>query len=232
MNILIKNLHSVQEHIQQAAESAKRDPKDIHLLAVSKQQPAEAIRLLCEAGQTRFGENYVQEALVKMKALSDLPIEWHYIGHLQANKTRDIAEHFSWVHTIDRESIAKRLHDQRPASLPPLQVCIQVNFAQEEQKAGVDADEVLSLAKSILEWPRLQLRGLMVLPPDNITAYDAQLKSFQQLAELQSELQSQLGPQGISLDTLSMGMTHDFKAAIEAGATIVRIGTAIFGARN
>jgi PLP dependent protein len=228
MNILIKNLHAIQEQITQAAQQANRDPNSILLLAVSKQQLAESVRILFEAGQIRFGENYVQEALVKIKALSDLPIEWHYIGHLQANKTRDIAEHFSWVHTIDRESIAKRLHDQRPASLPPLQVCIQVNFAGEDQKAGVDADEVLSLAKHILEMPRLTLRGLMVLPPNDLTKYDEQLKSFKQLADLQSELNSQ----GISIDTLSMGMTHDFKAAIAAGATIVRIGTAIFGGRT
>ncbi len=228
MNTLIEHLHHIKHQIQETAVQANRSPDSVTLLAVSKQQSADTIRTLFNAGQYLFGENYVQEALKKMNVLKDLSIEWHFIGQIQSNKIRDIAQHFSWVHTIDKESTAKRFHDQRPTALPPLQVCIQVNFAHEAQKGGADPKNVLSLAKAILTMPHLKLRGLMVLPPNTLTDYDEQLKSFQQLAELKQTLEKH----GIVLDTLSMGMTHDFKAAIPAGATIVRIGSAIFGSRS
>ena len=164
MNNLIDNLHYIQQQIRDAALAAQRDPNDIQLLAVSKKQLAQDIKTLFEAGQRCFGENYLQEALDKIKVLADLKIEWHFIGRLQANKTRPIAEHFHWVHTVDRPSIATRLNEQRPAHLPPLQICIQVNLAEEQQKAGIAATEVLSLAQHIQQLPRLQLRGLMTLP--------------------------------------------------------------------
>lgn len=228
MNTLIEHLHHIKHQIQETAVQADRSPDSVTLLAVSKQQSADTIRTLFNAGQYLFGENYVQEALKKMNALKELSIEWHFIGQIQSNKIKDIAQHFSWVHTIDKESTAKRFNDQRPTTLPPLQVCIQVNLAHEVQKGGADPKEVLSLAKAILTMPHLKLRGLMVLPPNTLTHYDEQLKSFQQLAELKEMLEKH----GIVLDTLSMGMTHDFKAAIAAGATIVRIGSAIFGPRS
>ena len=210
-----------------AAVAAGRDPHGIGLLAVSKTFTAEAIRAAYHAGQTRFAESYVQEALHKIEALRDLPIEWHYIGPLQSNKTRPVVEHFAWVHSVDRLKIAERLSVQRPARLPPLQVCLQVNISGEDSKSGASADETGALAEAVAELPNLRLRGLMAIPaPSEEIA--VQRAAFARVRELFD----QLNRQGLGLDTLSMGMSHDFAAAIAEGATIVRIGTAIFGTRH
>ena len=217
-----ENLLKITQQIHAAELAAGRAVGSVQLLAVSKQQSADNIRAAFEAGQHCFGENYLQEALIKMAMLADLPIEWHFIGRLQANKTRLIAENFAWVHTVDRASAAQRLNDQRPLHLPPLQICIQVNLADETQKAVVSPDELPALAAFIAELPHLKLRGLMLIPPENLTDAEA-FATFQQLAKLQ---------QALHLDTLSMGMSHDFPVAIAAGATLVRIGTAIFGNRT
>ncbi len=197
------------------------------LLAVSKTFAAGMVREAYNAGQACFAESYVQEALDKIAALQDLDIEWHYIGPIQSNKTRAIAENFAWVHSVDRLKIAERLSEQRPAHLPPLQVCLQVNISREKTKSGVSPNEASGLAHAIAKLPGLKLRGLMAVPaPSDETA--AQRRPFAQLRKLRDELNRQ----GLELDTLSMGMSHDFAAAIAEGATIVRIGTAIFGARN
>jgi pyridoxal phosphate enzyme (YggS family) len=196
------------------------------LLAVSKTFAPDALREAYQAGQTCFAESYVQEALDKIAALQDIPIEWHYIGPIQSNKTRAIAENFAWVHSVDRLKIAERLSEQRPAHLPPLQVCLQVNISMEASKSGAVPDEVDALAHAIAKLPNLKLRGLMAVPaPSDEIA--AQRLPFAKLRELRD----QLNRQGLQLDTLSMGMSHDFAAAIAEGATIVRIGTAIFGDR-
>ena len=204
-----------------------RDPNSVRLIAVAKTQPAAAIRTLAELGQRDFGENYVQEALPKLAALADLPLTWHYIGQLQANKTRDVAAHFHWVHTLDRERIAVRLSEQRGAHAPPLNICIQVRLADEPGKGGISKTELAPLARRVLELPRLQLRGLMCIPPPR-EGFEAQRQLFEELAACASELRGQ----GIELDTLSMGMSADLEAAVAAGATCVRIGTAIFGERR
>jgi pyridoxal phosphate enzyme (YggS family) len=204
-----------------------RDPNSVRLIAVSKTQPAEAIRALAGLGQRDFGENYVQEALPKLAALADLPLTWHYIGQLQANKTRVVAEHFHWLHTLDRERIAARLSEQRGAHAQPLNICIQVRLADEPGKGGVSKTELAPLARRVLELPRLQLRGLMCIPPPR-EGFEAQRQLFEELADCARELREQ----GIALDTLSMGMSADLEAAVAAGATCVRIGTAIFGERT
>jgi PLP dependent protein len=204
-----------------------RDPDSVRLIAVSKTQPAAAIRALAELGQQDFGENYVQEALPKLAALADLPLTWHYIGQLQANKTRVVAEHFHWFHTLDRERIAARLSEQRGAHAPPLNICIQVRLADEPGKGGISKTELAPLARRVVELPRLQLRGLMCIPPPR-EGFEAQRQLFEELAECARELRGQ----GIPLDTLSMGMSGDLEAAVAAGATCVRIGTAIFGERS
>jgi pyridoxal phosphate enzyme (YggS family) len=204
-----------------------RDPGSVRLIAVSKTQPAAAIRALAELGQQDFGENYVQEALPKLAALADLPLTWHYIGQLQANKTRVVAEHFHWFHTLDRERIAARLSEQRGAHAPPLNICIQVRLADEPGKGGISKTELAPLARRVVELPRLQLRGLMCIPPPR-EGFEAQRQLFEELAECARELRGQ----GIPLDTLSMGMSGDLEAAVAAGATCVRIGTAIFGERS
>ena len=197
------------------------------LLAVSKTFSADMIREAYRAGQTCFAESYVQEALGKIAALRDLDIKWHYIGPVQSNKTRAIAENFAWVHSVDRLKIAERLSEQRPAHLPPLQVCIQVNISREKTKSGVLPNEASGLAHTIAKLPGLTLRGLMAIPaPSNEPA--ALRRPFAQLRKLCDDLNRQ----GLELYTLSMGMSHDYPAAIAEGATIVRIGTAIFGARN
>jgi pyridoxal phosphate enzyme (YggS family) len=196
-------------------------------MAVSKEHPAEAIRVLAQAGQTDFGESYLQEALPKLEALQDLKLTWHYIGHVQSNKTRPIAQHFAWVHTLDRLRIAERLSEQRPHYAPPLNVCIQVKLADEPGKAGVTPHELLPLATSVTELPKLCLRGLMCIPPPSDTV-EVQAGYFATLARALADLKSQ----GLELDTLSMGMSDDLEAAIAAGATIVRVGTAIFGERK
>jgi PLP dependent protein len=204
-----------------------RDPESVRLIAVSKSQPAAAIRAVAQFGQRDIGENYVQEALPKLAELGDLPLTWHFIGQLQANKTRSVAEHFHWVHTLDRERIAVRLSEQRGAHAPPLNVCIQVSLADEPGKGGISKTELAPLARRVRELPRLQLRGLMCIPPPR-EGFEAQRHSFAELAQCAREL----GEQGIPLDTLSMGMSDDLEAAVAAGATCVRIGTAIFGERR
>lgn len=199
----------------------------VQLIAVSKAQSAASMREAALAGQKAFGENYVQEALEKQKALADLALEWHFIGPIQSNKTQLIAQHFAWVHSIDRIKIAQRLNDAREPSLPPLQVCIQLNISQEETKGGVLSHELAPLARAISDMPHLKLRGLMAIPaPTNDK--NQQLAQFKQVRECYDNLISQ----GFSLDTLSMGMSEDFAAAITQGATIVRIGSKLFGARK
>jgi pyridoxal phosphate enzyme (YggS family) len=197
------------------------------LLAVSKKKSASAIRVAAIAGQLNFGESYLQEALGKIEVLADLHPTWHYVGQIQSNKTRPIAEHFQWVHTVDRLKIAERLSEQRPAAAPPLNICIQVKLADEPGKGGATPDQAISLAKSVSRLPRIRLRGLMCIPPPS-EHFDAQLAYFQQCAELLRVLNQQ----DLLLDTLSMGMSDDLEAAIAAGATIVRVGAAIFGERD
>ena len=204
-----------------------RSVDSIGLLAISKAQPVEALRLLAQYSQRDFGENYLQEALPKVTALIDLRLTWHYTGQIQANKTRPIAEHFQWVHTLDRERIATRLNEQRPHHAPPLNVCIQVRLAEEPGKAGVAPDELAVLAQRVRELPRLKLRGLMCIPPPR-DSLEEQRALFAELARYQRGLIEQ----GFELDTLSMGMSADLEAAVAEGATWVRIGTAIFGERK
>lgn len=221
------NLDSVRARIAAAARRAARDPGTIRLLAVSKQQSAASIRAACVAGQHDFGENYVQEALPKMTALSDLPLTWHFIGRLQGNKTRDVATSFDWVHSVDRERIAGRLDAQRPQDRARLQVLLQVRVGGEFRHGGVDPAALPALADAVRRMPRLELRGLMCMPEP---AHDEQARHvpFRRLHELLVELNCR----GHALDTLSMGMSGDLEAAIAEGATIVRVGTAIFGPRS
>ena len=206
---------------------AQRRAEDVALLAVSKTFPAAVVREAHEAGQCAFGESYVQEALDKIAALRDLALEWHFIGPIQSNKTRAIAENFAWVHSVDRLKVAERLSAQRPQNLPLLNVCIQVNVSGENSKGGVAPDEVVELAQAVARLPHLSLRGLMAIPAP-VDRLAEQRKQFARLRELMR----QLGVQGLKLDTLSMGMTHDLEAAVLEGATIVRVGTAIFGQRQ
>ena len=227
MTTIASNLQAVRIAIKEASVRSGRREDEVSLLAVSKTFTQGAVRDAYQAGQTRFAESYVQEALDKISALHDLPIEWHYIGPIQSNKTRAIAEHFSWVHSVDRINIAERLSVQRPAHLPPLQVCLQVNISGEDRKSGVSPDQLSALADAIAKLPGLKLRGLMAIPAPS-DDFVAQRLPFSQV----HALLKQLNHQGLHLDTLSMGMSHDFAAAIAEGATIVRIGSAIFGNRN
>jgi PLP dependent protein len=217
-------LADIVERVARATMRSGRSPSDVTIVAVSKQQPAAAIVAAHRAGLTHFGESYVQEALPKMDAVGALPLTWHFVGRSQANKTRQIAERFDWVHTVDRLRIAERLNEQRPAFAAPLNVLIQVNQGSEEQKSGATPADVAALARTILNLPRLRLRGLMSLPPQS----DSSSRWFAELAALQARLREA----GIPLDTLSMGMSGDFEEAIAAGATMIRIGTAIFGSRS
>jgi pyridoxal phosphate enzyme (YggS family) len=228
MTILEQRLDGVRQRIAQACHSAGRDPATVSLLAVSKLQPAQAVRQAQQAGQRAFGENYVQEALDKMAALADLraAIEWHLIGPLQSNKTRAVAEAFDWVHSVDRLKIAQRLSEQRPAELPPLNVCLQVNISGEASKSGLQAQELAELAQAVAALPRLRLRGLMAIP-EPAQGVEAQRAPHRALRLL---LQA-LNQRGLALDTLSMGMSDDLEAAVAEGSTLVRVGTAIFGAR-
>ncbi|NSX12597.1 YggS family pyridoxal phosphate-dependent enzyme [Cupriavidus taiwanensis] len=229
MSVIAANLQAVRQGIAAAAQQAGRQPADIALLAVSKTVSPDRIRAAYAAGQLAFGENYVQEGIDKIAALADLRarLQWHFIGPLQSNKTRPVAEHFDWVHTIDRLRIAERLSAQRPAGMAPLQACIQVNISGEASKSGVAPAEVPALAHAVAALPRLQLRGLMAIPePEQDPA--AQRRPF---AAMRAMLQA-LRADGLALDTLSMGMSGDMEAAIAEGATLVRIGTAIFGARG
>ncbi|MFM9882441.1 MAG: YggS family pyridoxal phosphate-dependent enzyme [Burkholderiales bacterium] len=227
MDTLQNSLQGVKSRIVEAAASAGRDPRDILLLAVSKTFGADRIRAAFVAGQVHFGENYVQEAIEKMATLADLAITWHFIGPIQSNKTRVIAERFAWVHSVDRSKIAERLSSQRPATLPALQICIQVNTSGEASKSGCAPEAVVSLAQSIGAMPGLRLRGLMTVPEPTLDV-SLQRSRFESLATLRVRC----GDAGVPLDTLSMGMSGDLEQAIAAGATIVRIGTAIFGERR
>lgn len=227
---LATNLRAIEKRIVTLARAYGRDPADISLVAVSKTHDAQAVRTAYAAGARRFGENYLQEALDKMALLKDLAIEWHFIGRIQGNKTRAIAEHFSWVHGLDSLAHAKRLSSQRPATLGPLNVCLQVNLSGEVSKGGLSRDVLPELAQAVAILPGLRLRGLMTLPrplPSFESSLAAQRAPFQQLAQLQQRLNEQ----GLGLDSLSMGMSDDLEAAIAEGATLVRIGTAIFGSR-
>ena len=226
MSLISERLQAIRTSMAQAATQAGRSAQEVELIAVSKAHPAQAVREAWLGGQHSFGENYLQEALDKMAALGDLPLEWHFIGPIQSNKTRPIAEHFDWVHGIDRHKIAERLSDGRPAGKPPLQVCLQVNVSGEASKSGVSPEQLESLALAVSTLPNLRLRGLMAIPEptDDIAL---QHRRFRMLRELRDALNSH----GLELDTLSMGMSHDFPAAIAEGATMVRIGTAIFGPR-
>jgi PLP dependent protein len=226
MTTIGHNLQSVRERIARACAGAHRDVTEVTLLAVAKTFGPEAVREAFEAGQVAFGENYIQEAVEKMELLGSLPLEWHCIGPIQSNKTRLVAARFDWAHTVDRLKVAQRLSEQRPAGMPPLQVCIQVNIDGGPNKSGASPAEVQALAREIATLPRLRLRGLMTLPepaPD----FDAQKAVHLKARALFDELRDA----GIPLDTLSMGMTADLEAAIAAGSTMVRVGTAIFGGR-
>ena len=224
MSTIADNIGLVSQRIRAAAEAAQRDASSIHLLAVSKTKPAQAVREAYAAGMHDFGENYLQEALGKQSELTDLPLSWHFIGPIQSNKTRAIAENFAWVHSVDRLKIAQRLSEQRPADLPPLNICIQVNVSGEASKSGCTPADLPALANAISALPRLKLRGLMAIPEptEDRAAQDA---AFARVRDLQASL-------NLPLDTLSMGMSHDLESAIAQGATWVRIGTALFGARD
>lgn len=231
MRSIDDNLQAVRQRITRAAAAAGRDPRSVALLAVSKSHSAALVELALAAGQRAFGENYVQEALEKMDALEGnpvgKPIEWHLIGPLQSNKTRRAAQRFDWVHAVGSERIARRLSAQRPAGKPPLNVLIQVNVSGEASKGGVAPDEAAGLAKVVVSLPNLELRGLMAIPEPTT---DSNLQRFR-FSEARKAFQ-EIKAQGIAVDTLSMGMSDDLEAAIAEGATLVRIGTAIFGARE
>lgn len=231
MTAIAANLQAVRARIDAAREAAGRAPGEVRLLAVSKTWPAEAVETAFTAGQRAFGESYLQEALPKMETvnahLAPATLEWHFIGPLQSNKTRPVAEHFDWAHAIDRLKIAERLSAQRPAALPPLNVCLQVNVSGEASKSGCAPDEAKALAHGIAALPGLRLRGLMTLPaptPD-VALQRAQFAALRRLRDA-------LVADGLSLDTLSMGMSDDLEAAIMEGTSIVRVGTAIFGERS
>ncbi len=227
MSAIATNLQAVRTRIAAAASAAGRTPESITLLAVSKTKPLADVLAAAAAGQTAFGENYVQEGCEKAAATVDRSLEWHFIGPLQSNKTRLVAEHFAWVHSVDRLKIAERLSAQRPTDLPPLQVCVQVNVSGEASKSGCTPAEALALCQAVATLPNLRLRGLMAIPEpaDDAAAQRAPLRRLRELYE-------SIRAAGLPLDTLSMGMTHDLEAAIAEGATIVRVGTAIFGERN
>jgi len=227
MSDIANNLANVQQRIASAAENAQRDPQTIALLAVSKTKPIEMIEEAYAAGQRCFGENYLQDALPKIEALAELDIEWHYIGRIQSNKTRPIAENFAWVHAIDSVKHAQRLNEQRPDNLPPLNCCIQLNLSGEDSKGGIQPDTLIEIATAFNDLPHCRLRGLMTMPDPDSSA-EQQQAVFHQLADCLSELSNL----GFSVDTLSMGMSGDLEMAITEGSTMVRIGTDIFGARS
>ena len=223
---LTANVNHVLSQIRRAAEAAGRDPATVTLVAVSKAKAAESIQAAATAGVTDFGENYLQEALAKMDALSALAVRWHFIGGLQSNKTRPVAERFDWVHSVDRSSVARRLSEQRPFHAAPLNLCIQVALVPEPTKHGVVPEDLTALARQVAELPRVRLRGLMCIPPPQPDERSARAL-FGRLHRLLEELNAS----GLGLDTLSMGMSADFEPAIAEGATHVRVGTAIFGSR-
>lgn len=227
MTTISSNLQAVLARVDRATREHRRASGAVRLLAVSKTWLAADVREAALAGQRAFGENYVQEGVAKVAELADLGLEWHFIGPLQSNKTRVVAEHFDWVHSIDRLKIAERLAEQRPAALPPLSVCLQVNVSGEATKSGVAPDAVEDLARRVAALPGLRLRGLMAIPAP-AADFAAQRLPFRRLREIYEQLRAG----GLPLDTLSMGMSHDLEAAIAEGATLVRVGTAIFGERN
>ena len=225
MNQSQQSRQSVLDQIQLACERVQRDPASVQLLAVSKTHPSQSLREMYQAGQRSFGENYLQEALTKIDELQDLEIEWHFIGHVQRNKTKHLAEKFDWVHGVDRLIIAERLSSQRMDSRKPLNICIQVNIDGQDSKDGCQPDEVAELVKQISQLPNIRLRGLMVIPaPENSVAFSDAKTLFEQVKSLHARPQD--------WDTLSMGMSGDLDVAIAAGSTMVRVGTALFGARD
>ena len=229
MSPIPQNLQAITATIVAAAQESGRPPDAVQLLAVSKTFGPQAVLEAVEAGQRAFGENYLQEALDKIAALraQPAPLAWHFIGPIQSNKTRPIAEHFDWVHTVEREKVAQRLSEQRPAGLAPLQICLQVNISGEASKSGVAPDEVAALAHKVAALPNLTLRGLMAIPEPAVE-FEQQRAAFARLRVLYEQLRAD----GLALDTLSMGMSADLRAAIFEGATIVRVGSAIFGSRT
>lgn len=226
MTTIADRLQAMQDRIHAAEQSANRNTGSVKLLAVSKAHPASAIREAYQAGQRLFGENYLQEALQKQAELHALDIEWHFIGPIQSNKTQPIAQHFAWVHGVDRLKIAERLNAARPDDLPPLNICLQVNVSEESSKSGIATEELALLAAAVIKLPKLRLRGLMAIPAPT---HDIELQHQQ--FRMVRKLYEGLLENGYALDTLSIGMSDDFAAAIDEGATIVRIGSAIFGAR-
>jgi PLP dependent protein len=227
MSAIASNLQAVRVRIAKAAEQAGRTSGEIALLAVSKTWPIGCVLAAAAAGQQAFGENYVQEGVAKALATVDHNLEWHFIGPLQSNKTRPVAEHFAWVHSLERLKIAERLSAQRPTDLPPLQVCVQVNVSGEDSKSGCAPVDAAALCQAIAGLPHMTLRGLMAIP-EPVDDFAAQRTPFRRLRDIYENIRAL----GIPLDTLSMGMSHDLEAAVAEGATIVRIGTAIFGERN
>lgn len=227
MNDLKENLDNVSSRLSRACEAAQRDPSEVRILAVSKRQPADKVRAVHALGHAAFGENIVQEALGKQKALDDLALEWHFIGAIQSNKTAEIAANFDWAQSVDREKVLRRLSDQRPEHLPPLNVCLQINIDEEPQKSGAPADQAVLLAELAVRLPGVRLRGLMAIP--RVQDGDgASLRSFERMKALYDDCRAA----GFDLDTLSMGMSADMERAIRAGSTMVRIGTDIFGPRE
>ncbi len=226
MTSIAERLRQVRARIRDAERRYDRPEGSVQLLAVSKTKPVAAICEALTAGQTAFGENYLQDALPKLEALAGQPIQWHFIGPLQSNKTKLVAASFDWVHSLEREKIARRLNEQRPDHLPPLNICLQVNVSGEDSKSGVPPDDVPRLAEAILQYPRLRLRGLMCIPAPAVDERE-QRAPFRRLRELQQALLAN----GADLDTLSMGMSADLEAAVAEGSTLVRVGTDIFGAR-
>ncbi len=227
MTNIAERINSLDAEIRELEKKYSRQSGAVKLLAASKKHSAEKIREAAASGIRDFGENYLQEGLDKIEQLQDLDLRWHFIGPIQSNKTRGIAEHFHWVHSIDKLKIAQRLSDQRPADLPPLNVCVQINLSNELSKSGITLDAAGSLCEQIATMPRLVLRGLMAIPAP-LEGFDAQQACFAELNALYCRVQSSC----VNMDTLSMGMTNDYPAAIAAGSTIIRLGTAIFGPRE
>ena len=230
MPTIQENITAVQKRLQQAASDAGRNPAEIQLLAVSKTRNIAQISQAITAGVFCFGENYLQEAMDKIDQLDDSRLDWHFIGPLQSNKTRQAAENFAWVHTVDRVKIAQRLSAQRPDDMPALNICLQINIDNEESKSGFNQDQAVEVAATIAQLPKLKLRGLMAIPKPR-TVYKEQRQAFAQLRVLMEQINSTLD-NCHKLDTLSMGMSADLDAAVAEGATLVRVGTDIFGARN
>lgn len=227
MNDLKENLDNVSSRLRRACEAAQRDASGVRVLAVSKRQPADKVRAVHALGHAAFGENIVQEALDKQKTLGDLALEWHFIGAIQSNKTAEIAANFDWAQSVDREKVLRRLSDQRPEHLTPLNVCLQINIDEEPQKSGAPADQAVPLAELAVRLPGVRLRGLMAIP--RVQDGDgASLRSFERMKALYDDCRAE----GFDLDTLSMGMSADMERAIRAGSTMVRIGTDIFGPRE